>query len=77
MALHGAKFGDFSLKNESRKAKVDRLIELNYAHIQLGRTSTIELVRDLKAIYVLAKFQNDPWKIKDVGAPTVMLNVRG
>ena len=26
----------------------------------------IKLVRDLRAIYVLAKFENDPWKIVDV-----------
>ena len=26
----------------------------------------IQLVRDLKAINVLAKFENDPWKIVDV-----------
>ena len=26
----------------------------------------IELIRDLRVIYVLAKFQNDPWKIMDV-----------
>ena len=26
----------------------------------------IELVRDLRAINVLAKFENDPWKIVDV-----------
>ena len=26
----------------------------------------IELVRDLKVINVLAKFENDPWKIMDV-----------
>ena len=26
----------------------------------------IELVRDLRAINVLAKFENDPWKIMDV-----------
>ena len=26
----------------------------------------IELIRDLRAINVLAKFENDPWKIMDV-----------
>ena len=26
----------------------------------------IELVRDLRTINVLAKFENDPWKIMDV-----------
>ena len=26
----------------------------------------IEIVRDLRAINVLAKFENDPWKIVDV-----------
>ena len=26
----------------------------------------IELVRDLRAINVLAKFENEPWKIMDV-----------
>ena len=26
----------------------------------------IELVRDLRVINVLAKFENDPWKIMDV-----------
>ena len=30
----------------------------------------IELVRDLRAINVLAKFENDPWKIMDVRALT-------
>ena len=36
----------------------------------------IELVRDLKAINVLAKFENDPWKIKDVRVLTVIFHVR-
>ena len=30
----------------------------------------IELVRDLRAINVLAKFENDPWKIMDVRVST-------
>ena len=30
----------------------------------------IELVRDLRVINVLAKFENDPWKIMDVRALT-------
>ena len=33
---------------------------VHYAHIQLGRTSMIELVQDLRVINVLAKFENDP-----------------
>ena len=32
----------------------------------MSRTSMIELVWDLRAINVLAKFENDPWKIVDV-----------
>ena len=39
---------------------------IHYAHISWGRTSMIELVRYLRVIYVLAKFENDPWKIMDV-----------
>ena len=31
-----------------------------------GRTSMIELVRNLSVINVLPKFENDPWKIMDV-----------
>ena len=30
----------------------------------------IELVPDLRVINVLAKFENDPWKIGDVGVLT-------
>ena len=30
----------------------------------------IELVRDLRVINVLPKFENDPWKIMDVGVLT-------
>ena len=30
----------------------------------------IELVRDLRVINVLAKFENDSWKIKDVSVLT-------
>ena len=36
----------------------------------------IELVRDLKAINVLAKFENDPRKFTDVKALTVIFHVR-
>ena len=39
---------------------------VHYAHIQWGRTSMIELVQDLRVINVLAKFENDPWKIMDM-----------
>ena len=36
----------------------------------------IELVRDLRVINVLAKFENDPWKIVDVRVLTVIIHVR-
>ena len=36
----------------------------------------IKLVRDLRVINVLAKFENDPWKIMDVRVLTVIFNVR-
>ena len=36
----------------------------------------IELVRDLRVINVLAKFENDPWKIMDVRVLTVIFHVR-
>ena len=36
----------------------------------------IELVRDLRVINVLAKFENDPWKIIDVRVLTVIFHVR-
>ena len=36
----------------------------------------IELVRDLRVINVLAKFENDPWKIMDVRVLTVIFYVR-
>ena len=36
----------------------------------------IELVRDLRVINVLVKFENDPWKIKDMRALTVIFHVR-
>ena len=36
----------------------------------------IELVRDLRVINVLVKFENDPWKIMDVRALTVIFHVR-
>ena len=39
---------------------------VHYTHISWGRTSMIELFRDLWVINVLAKFENDPWKIMDV-----------
>ena len=32
----------------------------------------IKLVRDLRVINVLAKFENDPWKIMDVRVLTVI-----
>ena len=35
-----------------------------------------ELVRDLRVINVLAKFENDPWKIMDVRVLTVIFHVR-
>ena len=61
------KFGDFSLKNESRNAKKRPAHEMvHYARIEGGRTSIAELVLDFRAIIVLAKFENDPWKITDV-----------
>ena len=36
----------------------------------------IELVRDLRVINVLIKFENDPWKIMDVRVLTVIFRVR-
>ena len=36
----------------------------------------IKLVRDLRAINVLAKFENDPLKIMDVRVLTVIFHVR-
>ena len=36
----------------------------------------IELVQDLRVINVLAKFENDPWKIMDVRVLTVIFHVR-
>ena len=36
----------------------------------------IELVRDLRVKNVLAKFENDPWKIMDVRVLTVIFHVR-
>ena len=39
---------------------------VHYVHIWWGRTSMIELVRDLRVINVLAKFEYDPWKSMDV-----------
>ena len=36
----------------------------------------IELVRDLRVINVVAKFENDPWKIMDVRVLTVIFHVR-
>ena len=35
-----------------------------------------EVVRDLRAINVLAKFENDPWKFSDMRALTVIFHVR-
>ena len=42
----------------------------------ISRTSIIELVQDLRAINVLATFQNDPWKFTDVRALTVIFLMR-
>ena len=39
---------------------------VHYAHIWWDRTSMIKLVRDLRVMNILAKFQNYPWKIADV-----------
>ena len=36
----------------------------------------IELVRDLKVINVLVRFENDPWKIMDVRVLTLIFHVR-
>ena len=36
----------------------------------------IELVRDLRVINILAKFENDPWKIMDERVLTVIFHVR-
>ena len=49
---------------------------VHYAHIYWGRTSIIELIQDLRAMNVLAIFQNDPWKFTDVRALTVIFYVR-
>ena len=37
-----------------------------YAHIQWGRTSFIKLIWGLRPINVLAKFENNLWKIADL-----------
>ena len=47
-----------------------------YLKGQKGRTSIIELVRDLRAMNALATFQNDPWKFTDVRAQTVIFHVQ-
>ena len=49
---------------------------VHYAHIQYDRISIIELVKDLRAMNVLAIFQNDPWQFMDVRALTVIFRVR-
>ena len=36
----------------------------------------IELVRDPRVLNVLAKFENEPWKITEVRALTVIFHVR-
>ena len=36
------------------------------AYLMRGWTFMVKLVRDLRVINVLAKFENDPWKIMDV-----------
>ena len=36
----------------------------------------VELVRDLRVINVLAKFENDPWKIMDVRVLTMIFHVQ-
>ena len=36
----------------------------------------IELVRYLRSINILAKFENDPWKFTDVRVLTVIFHVR-
>ena len=48
---------------------------VHYAHIQLGRTSIIEFVQDLRAMNVHAIFKNDLWKFTDVRALTVIFHV--
>ena len=35
----------------------------------------IELVRDLRVINVLAKFENDPWKIVDLRVLTALVGI--
>ena len=49
---------------------------VHYVHIKWGRTSIIELVGDLRAMNVLATFQNDPWKFMDARTLTVIFRVR-
>ena len=71
------KFGDSSLKNEFRNAKRVRLIKWSIMRIfNEAEPPMIELVRDLRTINVLAKFENDPWKIMDVRVLTVIFHVR-
>ena len=69
------KFGNFTLKNEFRNAKIDQLIERSIMRVFNERTSIVELVRDLRAMNVLAIFENDPRKIMDVRALTGIFNV--
>ena len=42
-------------------------------HIYWGRTSMIELVGHLRVINILAKFENDPWKVMDVKVLTGLI----
>ena len=42
----------------------------------MRQTFMVELVRDLRVINVLAKFENDPWKIMDVRVLTVIFHVQ-
>ena len=65
------KFCDFSLKNEPSNAKKAWLIKRSIMCI-FNETEPpyLQLVRDLRAMNVFAKFENDPWKITDVRALT-------
>ena len=47
---------------------------VHYAHIQWGRASIIELVRDVKTINVFVTCENDPRNIADLRALMIIFN---
>ena len=77
LPLHLYQIGCFQLEKWAQGCQNSAAHEMiHYAHTQWGRTCTIEIVRDLRTIYILALFEKDQEKNRIQYLLTAIFNVK-